>query len=265
MKQYLELLQHVLDKGQSKQSRGLYPLKSTFGYQMRFDLRKGFPIVTTKRMPFRTMTRELLWFISGESNIKSLQKYKIKYWDKLADEKGDLGPVYGAQWRHWPDYQQGEVDQLQNVIDEIKNTPDSKAMTVNAWNPAQTKDMRLPPCHMMFQFNVTKGKLRMQLYQRSADVFLGVPFNISQYALLLIMVAHVCQLKPREFIHTIGDAHIYTNHIEPAKEQLERKPLRLPLVKIKKRIKSIDDFHIDDFELVNYQHHPHIPADLVVV
>lgn len=265
MQQYLDLLNHVLTKGKSKKTRGIHDIRSTFGYQMRFDLRRGFPIITTKKMPIKTMTRELLWFISGETNIKSLQKYKIKYWDGFADENGDLGPVYGAQWRHWQDGKSNEIDQLANVIEEIKNTPDSKAMIVTAWNPAQTKAMRLPPCHMMFQFNVTKGKLRLQLYQRSADVFLGVPFNITQYAMLLMMVAQVTGLEAREYIHTIGDAHLYKNHLDAAKEQLTRKPKHLPLLKLNPKIKNIDDFTVDDIQLEGYEHHPHIKADLVII
>lgn len=265
MQQYLDLLNRVLTKGKSKKTRGIHGIKSTFGYQMRFDLRRGFPIVTTKKMPIKTMTRELLWFISGETNIKSLQKYKIRYWDGFADENGDLGPVYGAQWRRWPDGSGGKIDQLANVIKEIKNTPDSKAMIVTAWNPAQTKEMRLPPCHMMFQFNVTKGKLRMQLYQRSADVFLGVPFNISQYSMLLLMIAQVTGLEAREFIHTIGDAHLYKNHIEVAKKQLKRKPKRLPILKLNPKTKNIDDFKDTDFKLIGYKYHPHIKTNLVIV
>ncbi len=265
MKQYLNLLQHILDNGQSKDTRGIHGIKSTFGYQMRFDLRRGFPMLTTKKMPFKTMVRELLWFISGDTNVKTLQKQGIHYWDGFAEEDGDLGPVYGYQWRKWPDYQGGQIDQLKNVIQEIKQTPDSKAMIVTAWNPAHTDKMRLPPCHMMFQFNVTKGKLRLQLYQRSADVFLGVPFNISQYSLLLMMVAQVTGLEAREFIHTIGDAHLYKNHLDAAKTQLKRQPKRRPLVRINPKIKNIDDFKDTDFKLVNYEHHSHIKADLVII
>ena len=265
MKQYLNLLEHVLENGQSKKSRGIHDIKSTFGYQMRFDLRRGFPILTTKKMPFRTMVHELLWFISGETNIKSLQKRGIHYWDGFADDNGDLGPVYGHQWRKWPDYDGGEIDQLKNTIEEIKQTPASKAMIVTAWNPAHTAEMRLPPCHMMFQFNVTKGKLRMQMYQRSADVFLGVPFNITQYSLLLMMVAQVTGLEPREYVHTIGDAHLYKNHLKAAKKQLERKPKRRPLVKLNPKVKDIDHFTVDDFKLINYDYHPHIKADLVII
>ncbi len=265
MKQYQRLLKHILENGQSKGTRGIHGIKSVFGYQMRFDLRRGLPILTTKKMPFKTMVNELLWFISGKTNIKSLQEKGIHYWDDFADKNGDLGPVYGYQWRRWPDYDGGQIDQLKNVIQEIKNAPDSKAMIVTAWNPAHTAKMRLPPCHMMFQFNVTKGKLRLQLYQRSADVFLGVPFNITQYSLLLMMVAQVTGLKARELVHTFGDAHLYKNHLKQAQEQLTRKPRRRPLVKLNPKIKKIDDFTIDDFKLTNYDPHPHIKADLVVI
>lgn len=265
MIQYLKALAHVMKNGKSKGTRGIHPIKSTFGYQMRFDLRKGFPILTTKKMPFKLMTNELLWFISGETNIKSLQEKKIHYWDGFADEKGDLGPVYGYQWRRWPDYKGGHIDQLKNVIKEIKTQPDSKAMLVSAWNPAQLDEMRLPPCHTFYQFNVTKGKLRMQLYQRSADAFLGLPFNITQYSLLLMMVAQVTGLEAREFVHTIGDLHIYTNHLEPAKEQLRRKPYSLPKIEINPDIQDIDKFTIEDFKLENYSSHPHIKADLVII
>lgn len=265
MKQYLKALHHILKNGKSKKSRGIHNLKSTFGYQMRFDMRHGFPIVTTKKMPFKIMVNELLWFVSGDTNIKSLQEKKIHYWDDFADENGDLGPVYGYQWRKWPDYKGGHVDQLQNVIEEIKTQPDSKAMLVSAWNPAQVKEMRLPPCHTFFQFNVTKGKLRMQLYQRSSDAFLGLPFNISQYSMLLMMVAQVTGLEAREFIMTIGDLHLYKNHLEQAKEQIQRQPKRLPLLKLNPKIKNIDDFKTEDFELINYESHPHIKADLVII
>ena len=265
MIQYLQALAHVYKNGKNKGTRGIHPIKSTFGYQMRFDLRRGFPILSTKKMPFKLMTNELLWFISGDTNIKALQEKKIHYWDEFADENGDLGPVYGHQWRKWPDYKDGHIDQLKNVIEEIKTQPDSKAMLVSAWNPAQLDEMRLPPCHTFFQFNVTKNKLRMQLYQRSADAFLGLPFNITQYSLLLMMVAQVTGLEAREFVHTIGDLHIYTNHLEAAKTQLQRKPKKLPQLKINPKIKDIDQFTVDDFELVNYDPHPHIKADLVII
>jgi thymidylate synthase len=265
MRQYLELIDHVLENGYGKKTRGIHGVKSIFGYQLRFDFRRGFPIVTTKKMPIKIMIHELLWFISGETNIKYLQDNKIHYWDGFADENGDLGPVYGQQWRKWPNYSGGYIDQLQNVIEEIKTMPNSKAMIVSAWNSAQTKEMRLPPCHSFFQFNVLNGKLRCQLYQRSSDIFLGLPFNISQYALLTMMIAQVTGLEARELIVTIGDGHIYNNHKEAAREQLTRTPYRLPIMKINPKVKNIDDFKIDDFELVGYQYHPHIKADLVII
>jgi len=265
MIQYLKALAHVIRNGKSKKTRGIHGIKSTFGYQMRFDLRRGFPILTTKKMPFKMMVNELLWFVSGDTNIRALQEKKIHYWDGFADDKGDLGPVYGYQWRHWPDYAGGEIDQLAQVIQEIKTQPDSKAMLVSAWNPSQIKQMRLPPCHTFFQFNVTKNKLRLQLYQRSADAFLGLPFNISQYSLLLMMVAQVTGLEAREFIHTIGDLHIYTNHLEPAIEQLRRKPKPLPTLTINPQVTDIDHFQIEDFILNDYDPHPHIKGDLVIV
>lgn len=265
MQQYLNLLQHIIDVGRGKHTRGIHGIKTIFGYQMRFDLRKGFPLMTTKKMPFKIMTHELLWFISGSTNIKYLQEHKIHYWDDFADKDGELGPVYGYQWRKFPDGKGGHIDQLQNVIQEIKELPDSKAMLVAAWNPAQIKEMRLPPCHAFFQFNVTKGKLRCQLYQRSSDVFLGLPFNISQYALLTMMVAQVTDTIPRELIVTLGDAHLYRNQIDAAKEQLTRTPKSWPKVKLNPRIKNIDDFTIDDFELTDYNPDPHIKADLIIL
>ncbi len=265
MKQYLGLIKHILKKGKSKKTRGIADIKSIFGYQLKFDFRRGFPILTTKVVFFRTLYRELLWFISGETNIKSLQKYKIKYWDDFADEHGDLGPVYGYQWRKWPDYNGGHIDQLANVIEEIKTKPNSKAMIVTAWNPAHIKEMRLPPCHTFFQFNLTKGKLKLQLYQRSSDVFLGLPFNITQYALLLAMVAQVTGTEARELIISIGDAHIYKNHIEAIKEQLDRKPYRRPRLWLNPEIKNIDDFTVEDAKLINYKRHPIIEAPLVIL
>ncbi len=263
--QYLKLLYTILKEGRGKATRGIHGVKTTFGYQMKFDLRLGFPLLTTKKMPFKILVHELLWFVSGGTNIKYLQENGIHYWDGFADENGDLGPVYGQQWRKWPDYKGGTIDQLANVIEEIKTMPNSKAMIVTAWNPAQTKEMRLPPCHSFFQFNVTKGKLRMQLYQRSSDVFLGLPFNIAQYALLLMMVAQVTGLEARELIVSIGDAHLYNNTLEQAKEELKRKPKPFPRVKLNPEVKNIDDFKITDFTLENYDPHPHIKADLVLV
>lgn len=271
--QYLKLMLSILRNGKSKETRGIHGLKSIFGYQMKFDLRHGFPLLTTKKMPFKLLVHELLWFISGETNIKYLNENKIHYWDGFADKNGDLGPVYGSQWRAWPAYRKNikgeieeyKIDQLAKVIKEIKETPNSKAMIVTAWNPAQISEMRLPPCHSFFQFNVTKGKLRLQLYQRSSDVFLGLPFNIAQYALLLMMVGQVTGLEARELIVSIGDAHLYKNHIDSAKLQIRRKPYKFPTVKINSEIKNIDDFKVSDFELLDYEAHPHIKADLVII
>lgn len=307
--QYLKLVYEILKNGRGKGTRGIHGIKSIFGHQLKFDLRHGFPLLTTKKMPFKILLHELLWFISGDTNIKYLQDHKIHYWDDFADENGDLGPVYGYQWRKWPTYvpviqntdkgqminddnhgeslnfdhltsvqqsQQGlqdnsvqqyrleHIDQLQKVIDEIKYTPNSKTMMVSAHNPAQIDQMRLPPCHAFFQFNVTKGKLRLQLYQRSSDVFLGLPFNIAQYALLLLMVAKLTGYEARELIVSIGDAHLYNNHLEPAKEQLKRKPFAFPQVEISD-VKTIDDFKEEHVKLINYTAHPHIKGDLVIL
>ncbi len=263
--QYLQLLAKILKDGKTKPSRGIVPLKSIFGYQMHFDLRYGFPLLTTKKMPFKILAHELLWFVSGSSNIKYLQDHKIRYWDDFADKDLNLGPVYGVQWRHWKAPNGEEIDQLQWAIDQIKTNPNSKSIIVSAWNPADLEEMRLPPCHTMFQFDVTKGKLRMQLYQRSSDVFLGLPFNIAQYAMLLQMVAHVTGLQARELVVSIGNAHLYTNQIEPAKEQLQRKPLAFPKLSFARPIESIDDFKIEDFELSNYEALSHIKAPLVIL
>jgi thymidylate synthase len=264
--QYLQLLAKILEDGKTKPTRGVVPIKSIFGYQMHFDLRHGFPMLTTKKMPFKIMANELLWFVSGSSNIKVLQDNKIHYWDDFADKDLNLGPVYGVQWRHWKDANTGgEIDQLAWAIDQIKNNPNSKAIIVSAWNPADLEEMRLPPCHTMFQFDVTKGKLRMQLYQRSSDVFLGLPFNIAQYALLLQMVAKVTGLEARELIVSIGSAHLYTNQIEQAKEQIQRTPMAFPKLTLEGTQKTIDDFKIEDFVVENYQSHPHIKAPLVVL
>jgi thymidylate synthase len=263
--EYLKLQAEILKNGKSKPSRGIVGLRSIFGYQLRFDLRYGFPLLTTKKMPFDLLLYELLWFISGSSNIKYLQDHKIHYWDDFADDELNLGPVYGVQWRHWKGQDDKEFDQLQWAIDEIKNNPHSKAIIVSAWNVADLKAMRLPPCHTMFQFDVQKGKLRMQLYQRSSDVFLGLPFNIAQYAMLLEMVAKLTGLEARELIVSIGNAHLYENHLDVAKEQLQRKPLQFPKLKIADNIKSIDDFKFEDFELVGYESHPRIKAPLVIL
>jgi thymidylate synthase len=281
--QYLKLMYEIIKNGKGKKSRGVHGIRSTFGYQMRFDLRHGFPLLTTKKLPFKILLHELFWFISGDTNIKYLNEHKIHYWDDFADKNGDLGPVYGYQWRKWPtfiDTQNGktatkdtpkerleytEVDQLQKVIDEIKTMPDSKAMIVTAHNPAQLSEMRLPPCHAFYQFNVTKGKLKLQLYQRSSDVFLGLPFNIAQYAMILMMVGILTGYEARELVVTIGDGHLYYNHIEPAKEQLKRKPNPFPTLKINPNIKNINDFKEEDFELIGYKPHPHIKAPLVIL
>lgn len=271
--QYLKLMADILKDGKSKPSRGIHDLKSIFGYQIRFDMRQGFPLLTTKKMPFKTLLHELFWFISGDSSVTYLHDHNIKYWDGFLDEKNDLGRVYGVQWRHWRRPEAAiaaegggaEFDQLQWAIDEIKNNPHSKAIIVNAWNAGELKEMRLPPCHTMFQFDVTKGKLRMQLYQRSSDVFLGLPFNIAQYAMLLHMVAHLTGLEARELIISIGNAHLYKNHIDQAKEQIQRKPLPFPHLKISGDVRDIDSFTEDNFELIGYEAHPHIKAPLVLL
>ncbi len=263
--EYLKLLVEILKNGQSKPTRGIHSIKSIFGYQLRFDLRQGFPLLTTKKMPFKILLHELLWFVSGDSNIKYLQDHKIHYWDEFADKNLNLGPVYGVQWRRWKDQHGKEIDQLQWAIDQIKNNPHSKAILVSAWNAGDLEEMRLPPCHTMFQFDVTKGKLRMQLYQRSSDVFLGLPFNIAQYAMLLHMVAHLTGLEARELIISIGNAHLYQNQIEPAKEQLKRAPLKFPQLKIVGDVKDIDSFTEENFVLEAYEAHPHIKAPLVIL
>ena len=263
--EYLKLIAEILKNGNSKPTRGIHGIKSIFGYQMHFDMRHGFPLLTTKKMPFNILLHELLWFVSGSSNIKYLQDHKIHYWDEFADKDLNLGPVYGVQWRHWKDGKGGEIDQLQWAIDQIKNNPHSKGILVSAWNVADLEEMRLPPCHTMFQFDVTKGKLRMQLYQRSSDVFLGLPFNIAQYAMLLHMVAHLTGLEARELIVSIGNAHLYHNHLDQAKEQVVRKPYRFPTLKIVGNPKSIDDFTADNFVLEGYEAHPHIKAPLVIL
>jgi thymidylate synthase len=263
--EYLKLEAEILKNGKSKPTRGIHGIKSIFGYQMHFDMRHGFPLLTTKKMPFNILMHELLWFVSGSSNIQYLLDHKIHYWDEFADKDLNLGPVYGVQWRHWQDPKGGEIDQLQWAIDQIKTNPNSKGIIVSAWNVADLEEMRLPPCHTMFQFDVTKGKLRLQLYQRSSDVFLGLPFNIAQYALLLEMVAHITGLEARELIVSIGNAHLYTNHLEQAKEQIIRKPFNFPKLKIVGNVKSIDDFKAENFVLEGYEAHPHIKAPLVIL
>lgn len=263
--EYLNLLATILKDGKSKPSRGIHGIKSIFGAQLKFDMRYGFPLLTTKKMPFNILLHELLWFISGSSDAKYLHDHKIFYWDGFLDDKDNLGRVYGVQWRHWRRPDGSEFDQLQWAIDELKNNPDSKAIIVSAWNAGELKEMRLPPCHTMFQFDLTKGKLRLHLYQRSWDAFLGAPFNIAQYSMLLHMVAHIIGAVPRELIISAGNAHLYHNHKEAAKEQLMRKPLPFPTLKIVGNVTNIDDFKEENFVLENYQSHPRIKTDLVIL
>lgn len=264
MKQYLDLMQHVLDTGTQKHDRTGTGTISVFGYQMRFDLAKGFPMVTTKKLHLKSIIHELIWFLKGDTNIQYLKDNGVRIWDEWADEHGNLGPVYGSQWRSWPKADGGHIDQIAQIIHTIKNNPDSRRIIVSAWNVADIENMALPPCHAFFQFYVANGKLSCQLYQRSADIFLGVPFNIASYALLTLMVAQVCNLKAGEFIHTFGDAHLYNNHIEQAKLQLSRTPYTLPRIKINPDIKDIFDFKFEDFELCDYLAHPHIKAEVSV-
>ena len=264
MKQYQDLLQHVLTHGADKSDRTGTGTRSVFGYQMRFDLADGFPLLTTKKLHLRSIIHELLWFLRGDTNIRYLQENNVSIWDEWADENGDLGPVYGYQWRSWQAPNGTSIDQISNIIQQIKNNPDSRRLIVSAWNPAQVEDMALPPCHALFQFYVSDGKLSCQLYQRSADIFLGVPFNIASYALLTMMMAQVCNLQVGEFIHTLGDAHIYNNHFEQAKLQLSREPRPLPQMRINPEVKDLFAFTFDDFELVNYDPHPHIKAEVSV-
>ena len=264
MKQYLDLMSHVRDNGTKKEDRTGTGTISVFGHQMRFDLNEGFPLVTTKKCHLKSIIHELLWFLSGDTNIKYLQENGVRIWNEWADEDGNLGPVYGYQWRNWPAADGRHLDQISQVIDQIKNNPDSRRIIVNAWNVAEIENMALPPCHMMFQFYVADGRLSCQLYQRSADIFLGVPFNISSYALLTMMVAQVCDLAPGDFVHTLGDAHLYSNHLQQVDEQLSRKPFPLPVMKINPDVKSIFDYKFEDFELVGYEAHPHIKAAVAV-
>lgn len=265
--QYLQLMAKIMKEGKTKPTRGIHGIKCIFGHQLRFDMRHGFPLLTTKKLVFSIMLRELFWFISGDESAKYLHEHNVHFWDGFLDEEGNLGRVYGVQWRHWRRPDGTEFDQLQWAIDEIKNNPDSKAIIVSAWNAGELKEMRLPPCHTMFQFDVTKGKLRLHLYQRSSDVFLGLPFNIAQYSLILHMVAHLTNTEPRELIISIGNAHLYTNHIEPAKEQLRRKPLPFPKLTLRhlEDVHAIDDFDKRNFKIVNYEAHDHIKADLVIL
>jgi thymidylate synthase len=264
MQQYLQLLQHILDNGVEKSDRTGTGTISTFGYQMRFDLQKGFPLVTTKKLHLKSIIHELLWFLKGETNIAYLKENGVSIWDEWADENGELGPVYGKQWRSWTGANGKTIDQISDVINQIKKNPDSRRLIISAWNVAELPEMALMPCHALFQFYVINGKLSCQLYQRSADVFLGVPFNIASYALLTMMMAQVCDLEPGEFIHTFGDVHIYSNHMEQVKLQLTREPHALPTMKINPEVKSIFDFTFADFQLENYQFHPAIKAPVAI-
>ncbi|MBD5425923.1 MAG: thymidylate synthase [Bacteroides sp.] len=264
MKQYLDLLQHILDQGTDKSDRTGTGTRSVFGYQMRFDLSEGFPLLTTKKLHLRSIIHELLWFLKGDTNVKYLQDNGVRIWNEWADANGDLGHIYGYQWRSWPDYDGGFIDQISEAIKTIRNNPDSRRIIVSAWNVADIKNMNLPPCHAFFQFYVADGKLSLQLYHRSADTFLGVPFNIASYALLLMMVAQVTGLKPGTFVHTLGDAHIYNNHFEQVKEQLSREPRPLPRMVINPDVKSIFDFKYEDFKLEDYDPMPHIKAEVSV-
>ncbi len=258
MKQYLELLERVKTEGVKKEDRTGTGTISVFGHQMRFDMKEGFPMVTTKKLHLKSIIYELLWFLKGDTNVRYLQDHGVRIWNEWADADGDLGHIYGYQWRSWPDYNGGHIDQISEVIETIKNNPDSRRMIVSAWNVADIPNMNLPPCHAFFQFYVADGKLSLQLYQRSADIFLGVPFNIASYALLLLMVAKVTGLEAGEFIHTLGDAHIYTNHLEQVDLQLSREPKKLPRMIINRDVDSIFDFDFDDFTLEGYESHPHI-------
>ena len=264
MKQYLDLLQHVLDHGIFKEDRTGTGTHSVFGYQMRFDLQDGFPLLTTKKLHLKSIIHELLWFLKGDTNVKYLQENGVRIWNEWADENGDLGHIYGYQWRSWPDYNGGHIDQIKEAIHTIQNNPDSRRIIVSAWNVADLNNMNLPPCHAFFQFYVANGRLSLQLYQRSADTFLGVPFNIASYALLLQMVAQVTGLQTGDFVHTLGDTHIYTNHLEQVKLQLSREPRPLPQMKINPDIKNIFSFKYEDFELVNYDPWPHIAGKVSV-
>ena len=264
MKQYLDLLQRVLDEGVEKHDRTGTGTISVFGHQMRFNMAEGFPCVTTKKLHLKSIIHELLWFLNGDTNIKYLQDNGVRIWNEWADENGNLGHIYGYQWRSWPDYNGGHIDQISEVIETIKNNPDSRRIIVSAWNVADIPNMNLPPCHAFFQFYVANGKLSLQLYQRSADIFLGVPFNIASYALLLMMVAQVTGLEAGDFVHTLGDAHIYSNHMEQVKLQLTREPRPLPKMKINKNVKNIFDFQFADFELTDYDPHPHIKGEVAV-
>ena len=264
MKPYLDLMRHVMAEGHDKSDRTGTGTRSVFGYQMRFDLSEGFPLLTTKKLHLRSIIHELLWFLKGDTNIKYLKDNQVSIWDEWADENGELGPVYGYQWRSWPTPDGQHIDQIQNIIQQIKNSPDSRRIIVSAWNPALIDQMALPPCHALIQFYVADGKLSCQLYQRSADIFLGVPFNIASYALLTMMVAQVCGLKAGEFIHTFGDAHIYSNHFEQVELQLSREPRALPQMKLNPEVNDLFAFTFEDFELTDYDPHPHIAGKVAV-
>ena len=264
MQQYLDLLARVLDSGVDRDDRTGTGTRAVFGHQMRFDLAAGFPLLTTKKLHIRSIIHELLWFVSGDTNIRYLQDNGVSIWDEWADDNGDLGPVYGKQWRHWQTPDGREIDQLAELISMIKTNPESRRLMLTAWNPADVPHMALPPCHCLFQFHVAKGRLSCQLYQRSADIFLGVPFNIASYALLTFMIARICGLKPGEFIHVLGDAHLYSNHFDQAREQLSRTPGALPQLVIHRTPDSIDGFHFDDFEITGYDAQPHIAAPIAV-
>ena len=264
MKQYLDLLNRIMTEGVKKGDRTGTGTISIFGNQMRFNLQEGFPLLTTKKLHLKSIIYELLWFLQGNTNVKYLQEHGVRIWNEWADENGELGPVYGHQWRSWPDYNGGTIDQIQNVVEQLKHNPDSRRMIVSAWNVAEVEKMALPPCHTMFQFYVADGRLSLQLYQRSADTFLGVPFNIASYALLLMMMAQVGGLVPGDFIHTTGDTHLYLNHLEQARLQLTRTPRPLPVMRINPDVKSIFDFQYGDFQLDNYDPWPHIKAEVSV-
>ncbi len=264
MKQYLDLLDRILTEGVQKGDRTGTGTLSVFGHQMRFNLEEGFPLLTTKKLHLKSIIYELLWFLRGDTNIKYLKDHGVSIWDEWADEEGELGPVYGHQWRSWPDYDGGTIDQIKMVVDQIKHNPNSRRMIVSAWNVAEVNRMALPPCHSLFQFYVADGRLSLQLYQRSADTFLGVPFNIASYALLLMMMAQVCGLRPGDFVHTTGDTHLYLNHLDQARLQLSREPRPLPTMRLNPDVKSIFDFQYEDFQLENYNPWPHIKADVSV-
>ena len=264
MKQYQDLLRRILDEGVVKNDRTGTGTKSVFGHQMRFDLSQGFPLVTTKKLHLKSIIYELLWFLRGDTNVKYLHDHGVSIWDEWADEQGDLGHIYGYQWRSWPDYQGGHIDQIREVVDQIQQNPDSRRLIVSAWNVADLRKMNLPPCHLLFQFYVADGRLSLQLYQRSADTFLGVPFNIASYALLLTMVAQVCGLQPGEFVHTTGDTHLYLNHLNQARLQLTREPRPLPRLVVNPDVKNLFDFRFEDFAIDNYDPWPHIKAAVSV-